>query len=427
MADNQHAATDGPLPGQSLEVRIAATGNRLLQGLGPLVEAACGGATDRGPIAMSRRLKLDKVLASRLLRAVASNDPMAAMHRMPGPEPLRRVLKACEKLGINPALLTPAREAVDGFDELIRTELGDRAALDTVVAAWVPEARREFELRRKQAAFRAVSELRGVRVETLVSTVLLAPNPEREDRIDVVWVSCLLGLQRLRPNATVKVVSRRIGHPPAGAAGGSERQTVTLDGGALGEEPEGVCVREFCSSPLPTLDVERRGEVAHVMLAGRAFGPASVADLVVAERSPADLPRRVPPLASGRERRAYFFAEMSTPATRAVFDVLVDRSLWPGQAPRLDIYDTSFEGVASVNDPSRDVDRLDLGESAEALGEGIDRARVSGVPRYAELLAHVCGKAGFDPRRFRGFRSTIEYPLYGSQVTMSFVAEQGAE
>lgn len=410
-----------------LEVQIAAAGERLLRGLGPLVDAVAGSGGERGPVAVSKRLKLDKVLASRLLRAIDSNDPMAAMHRMPGPEPLRRVLKACEKLGVNPAVLTAAREAVDGFDELIRTELGDRSALDTVVSAWVPEARRAFELRRKQAAFRAVSELRGVRTETLLSAVLLAPSREREDRIDVVWISWLLGLQRLRPAATVKIVSRRLGHPPAGAAGGTDRRALTLGGRPLEEDPASVCVDEFCSSPLPSLDVQRRGEVAHVMLAGRAFGPASVIDLAVAEWSPEDLPRRVPALPSGRERRAYVFSEVSTPAMRSIFDVFVDRALWAEQTPRLDVYDTSFEGVANVNDPSRDVDRLDLAEKLETLGEGIDRARASGVARYVELLTHVCGRTGMDARRLRGFRSTIDYPLYGSQPTVSFVADRAEE
>jgi hypothetical protein len=32
----------------------------------------------------------------------------------------------------------------------------------------------------------------------------------------------------------------------------------------------------------------------------------------------------------------------------------------------------------------------------------------------------VCDKLRWDPARFQGFRCTVDYPIYGSQVTMVF-------
>ncbi len=76
---------------------------------------------------------------------------------MPGPEPLRKLAHAAARKGVSRELVADLEKAVEQFDQLIRTEGGDRIGFDAILAAWLPEARAEFELRRKQAAFRALS------------------------------------------------------------------------------------------------------------------------------------------------------------------------------------------------------------------------------------------------------------------------------
>lgn len=107
------------------------------------------------------------------------------------------------------------------------------------------------------------------------------------------------------------------------------------------------------------------------------------------------------------------------PARRMQFDVLVHESLDTSR-PWLRIYDTAFEGVANVNDPARDVDAMDMAESIESLGAGVSRFGSTEVPRYVELLRHVCQRLGYDPGVLRGHRCEVEFPVYGSQVTMVF-------
>lgn len=400
-------------PAGPLQARISRTGEELVRSLARVVRSV--GGEQSGPVALARDLRLDKVLTSRLLRALDAGDPFAAVHRMPGPEPLRRMLKACSTRGAGPAEIASAEQAVDRFDRLINAELGDRQALDTIVSAWVPDVRRQFELRRKQAAFRAVSELRGIRAESLYSAVLLAPSSADAERIDVVWLYGLYGLRRVRPDATLKLATRRLAHPT------SDRRPLTLTGTPVSDDPAGVRLPRFCTDPPPPLEVRAMGEVVHYILGPTGYGPGSAVDLVMAERSPADLPRRVEARPE-RPRRAHFFAEVSTPAEMLVFDVFADERLWAGQTPELAIFDTSFEGVASVNDAARDVDRMDLLETVTPLGAGAGRAGSAEVPRARELVQEACAAAGMDPARFRGFRARIEYPLYGTQVTLSFQA-----
>jgi len=350
------------------------------------------------------------VLASRVLRAAASKDPVAVLQMMPGPEPLRRLAQAAQKKGVSGALVSELQEAVDQFDELIRSEAGDRSALDAILASWLPEARQEFELRRKQAVFRALSQLRGQALDTNLSTVLLHPSRDGQ-HIDVVWIIGLLGLQRLRPGSAIKFATRRISGEKA------PRRPSTLDGVSV-EGLDGLRLDEFCSKPLADLEVQRVGDVVHYTLPDSGFGPRSATDLVFAEVNFAELPRYVP---SELKRKRHVFAEVSIPSKLLVFDAIVHEDLiTPGGEPSLFIYDTSFEGVADVNDRTRDIDRLDLAESIQPLGRGIAKVRASEVLWYPQLLTTVCNKLAWTGESFRTYRCRIDYPLYGSQVAIAF-------
>jgi hypothetical protein len=384
-------------------------GSELARAVRAVIDAVPGGPN--GPADLARTLGIDKVLASRLLKAARNRDPMAALYHMPGPDPLRRVLRGASSRGVPKELLAGAKQAVDQFETLIRREAGDRSALAAMISAWLPEARAEFELRRKQTAFRAMSELKGSAMETSLATVVLHPS-EDQTHLDVIWIFGLFGLRRLRAGCTVRFASRRLTRDDAG------RLPRTLDGVPV-DGFDGLRLEEFCSSPPAKLRVERTGEVVHYTLGDDAFGPRSATDLVFVEVNRAELGRYIP---ASEGRRRYVFAEVSTPVRLLVFDALLHEDVFPGVDPGLYIYDTAFEGVADVNDRARDGDRLDLRESIQPLGQGIARFRTTEVPRYAELLRHVCSKLGWDGERFRGYRCRIDYPIYGTQVAMAFEA-----
>ena len=151
-------------PGQTLlEARITEVGTELGASLNLVLDALAEGR--RGPQVLARALGLDKVLTSRLLKAARSRDPMAVAYHAPGPEPLRRFVKAARKRDVEGAIAERAERAVADFETLIREDIGDRSALDAMISAWLPEAREVFELRRRQTAFKALSQLKGVSAE----------------------------------------------------------------------------------------------------------------------------------------------------------------------------------------------------------------------------------------------------------------------
>lgn len=390
----------------ALEARITLVGKDILASIGRVIESVPRGKP--GPQALADQLGLDKVLASRVLKATRSRDPITATHRMPGPDPLRRLVRAAEAQGVDALIIAEAHRAIDAFEHLIREGVGDRSTLDAIVSAWVPEARREFELRRKQAAFKAMSQLKGVQCDAIVATVILWPSAD-STKMDVVWLNGLVSMHRVRPGAPVKVSTRKL------SGGNESRLPVSLNGASV-ENTSGLVLPEFSSEPLPRMRAQRAGNAVHYTLADDGFGPASAADLFFAEVNRNELPRSVP---AGSGRKRYFFAEASMPSKVMQFDVLVHESLDTSR-PWLRIYDTCFEGVANVNDPARDADVLDMIEAIEPLGPGVSRFRSSDSPGYSELLRHACTRLGYDGSLLRGYRCRVEFPVYGSQVTMVF-------
>jgi hypothetical protein len=390
-----------------LERRINEAGEALLDSFARVIDQVPGG--DAGPQRLSKELGIDKVLASRMLKAVRAPDAMSVVHRVPGPEPMRRVIKASSKLGVNPDDIKQAELAIDRFETLIRTEIGDRSALEAILSAWVPEARREFELRRKQAAFRAMSQLKGAQAEVYAECAIFWPSADGE-HIDIVWIKSVFGLQRLRPGMRVKFTSHRAVEEGAG------RQTYTITGDPV-ESVDSATLAQYCSSPAPKLEVHHAGEVMHYLLEPGGFGARNAIDLVTCEVNRGEIPRYIP---TSRNRKAWASSDINIPSRRMQFDVLVHRDLYTNGYPELRVYDTTIQGQADINDPSRDIDQLDLLESIENLGSGLTRFGSSNVPRYRAMIGEVCEKLGFDSGLLRGYRVSTDYPIYGSQTAMLF-------
>ncbi len=391
----------------TLEVRITTVGRSLSSSLNAVLDTVPG--APHGPQKLATTLGVDKVLTSRVLKAARHRDPMAVAHLMPGPEPTRRLLRAARKIGAAENLVKTAMSAVSDFESLIRREAGDRSSLDAIISTWLPDAREQFELRRKQAAFKAMSQLLGSHADVNLGTVFLNPSDDGKN-IDIIWIMGLLGLQRLRPGVGVKFATRRM------VESEKPRQSATIEGEPI-EGMAGVRLDRFCDAPPAPLDIYRIGDVTHYTLAGDGFGPKSSVDLVIAEVNMAEIPRYVP---LGSDRKGNVFAEVSTPSKAIFFDAFIHESVYPNSEPSLQIYDTVLDGVANVNDRTRDIDRLDLMESIQMLGRGAHKFRIASIPHYVDMIRYVFEKMGWNDAEFRGYRCRIDYPIYGSQVVMAF-------
>lgn len=401
-------------PRQTFESRVDTVGRGLSSAIGALLETRPEALA--GPQAFADTFGLDKVLGSRVLKMLRASDPIATVHRAPGPAPLRRVVDAAAAGGAAATDVATATAAIDDLDHLIRHDAGDRGALDAILSAWLPEARREFELRRKQAAWRAMSQLRGASVDVNLGVAILAPS-EVPGRIDIVWVMGLLGLERLRPGVAVRLSTKRL------APGEHGRHPMTLEGLPM-DSPEAMArarIEGFGERPSAEATIVEAGEAAHYVLEGDDFGAASATDFLMGEVNRNEISATVP---AGSGRRGFVFSSLAWPTRRLHMDVFVHEDVYPGAEPELIIHDTAVEGSANINDRSRDLDRLDLVEQIQSLGRGLRGVRTSALPRYPELLRHVFGRLGWDSAAFRGWRAEIDFPVHGSQTSMAFAAPE---
>jgi hypothetical protein len=412
------ARRGSPAPGSEVRQRVEALGTTLANALSVVLAALPRRAV--GPQRLGEVLGITTVTASRLLKALAQPDPVAMLQLVPGPKPLREVVEASQKLGVSTPECARAALLIDEFDALIRTYAGDRSALKAMLSAWLPEERREFEAQRRQAIFKALTELEGVSCELALESIIGAPSPT-PGMLDIIVVKAMLGIDRIRPDAVVKLATRRVLSNEHGAAAlgdhqGPPRTPLNLDGDPALDGLHTVRLDDFCEAPPAPLDGRTFGQYVQYSLGPTGFGPASKVDLVIAEVNRAELPHRAP----SRERPPYMFFIPEMPGRKMMFDILVDSDVYGGLGPELLCYDTTGLGAAVPGDPARTLDLRACTEAALAIAPGLARLRVLEFPRYTQLLEFVFVRLGLDPARFRAYRFAQSYPLLGRQVTFAF-------
>lgn len=367
------------------------------------------------PLQLADLLKLKKDVPSRLLKALRTGDPIAAAHAMPGPAALRSVLTAAARHGASAAAVSQARAAVEGFERLIQQVAGDRGTFDTLISAWLPETRARVELLAKQAAYKGIVGLKGATADLKLSTAILYPSSDGR-HLDVLWLVGAFGLRRMRPGAVVRFATRHLNTPTRVVAS-------TLRGEPI-MDAAGVTLEQFLSPPVGRLEVQReQDDLVHYVLAGDSLGKGAGVNVLMSELGRACLERYRPDPAIPRRHGP--FAEVNLPLAALVFDVLVHHDVYPDQQPALVIFDTAINGIASINDPRRAIDRLDHNESIQAVGDGISKLRLAEYSNYLPLLEHACHTLSWDPLALRAYRCRITCPLYGAQIFMAFDAPPG--
>ena len=392
----------------TISERIERVGRDLATSLRAFVESVPG--APHSPQKLAVALKLNKDLAHRLVTALRKKDSLATAFAIPGPEPLRRVIKAGLSRGVAPEIARPAEEAIQAFDGLIRREAGDRSGLDAVISAWLPDARAKFETSAKQLIYRGVRQIKGIAADVVFVTFLAHPSDDPA-RHDAIGIHGYLGVRRVRPGAAFKLSVETGVISPAGVA-------LTLD-----EQPithcRDVILREFCSGPPVELEVYEKGSgLVYALRWDGAVGLRSARDVVMAELRRRSLRcHRVP---DDPRPKAGITTGITVPSRLYVCDLILHEDVFPKWEPRFRILETGELGAANPNDPTRDLDVLDLAERIEFLGTGIDRFRAAEIPNYPELLHFACKKVNWDATRFRGYRVRIEYPVFSSQLQFAF-------
>jgi hypothetical protein len=382
-----------------VEDRIRGVGERLGQTLGALLAALPGAPFRPGQLALV--LGVNRAVASRVLAATSQRDALEVLHRIPGPEPLRRLVRSATRKGVPTDLAGEADAAISAFDGLIRNEAGTRAALDALISSSLPGARDRFELASKYSVYKGLSQLKGVQADHWLGVAIVLPSLDDPLKHDLTWLTGSVAIQRLRPGVTVRFSYRHRKDDP-----GAEPPPLSV-----------VPLDEFCVNPPARLQSRATGDMIHYTLPDDLLGPQEIVDMFVVDHHPAAINRYAK---DAPRHHTSLFVEPAIPVGSLTFDTILHDEAFPGAEPQLWIYDTGYDGIANVNDAARDIDRLDVSESVEFLGHDMRRFSAAEIPRYGEMLLHLADRFGWDPVRFRGYRTRIRYPVFGWQVCLAF-------
>lgn len=374
-----------------------------------LVELGKRGMRDQR--AIQGALKLSQSAISRIISSVRSGDSLATLSSIPGPEALRQMVKGASSSGVDRDCVQKVEDAVADLEKFLDSDIGDRGTLEAVLSDWVHESRATFELRHKAAGFKAMSALRGVRADMVLSGAIIHPSASSPDVYDTIAIDALLGCRRIRPSGVLRLFGS---HPsPEGA-----RFTVTNLGGAPIAAMPDMLLPEFSTVPVDSIRTTHHGQFFETTVTelplGKGLEPGE--DLVCAQmyRGLHRARRGDGPPSSGIGGWA------EPPAEYFLVDALLHEDVWPDAKPELRVYDTAVRGMTHPDDQARQGDRLDLLESVQSLGTGPEAFRIPEFARYPELVRSLCATLGWDAGRLRGYRCKVRYPIYGSQINLAF-------
>lgn len=390
-------------PARALDARSREVAESLRAALTPLVEEAAGQGAR--PATLARSLEIDRTLAARIVRSVRSRDSLLVLQEIPSPHGLRIFIDAARQAGLSESKCAAAAEIVRQFEHLIHEFPGGRSALDAAVAAWAPEMRERTEKSAKQAVFKSMSCLLGYHAETTVSTVILRPSASGE-RCDAITIMAKEGLRRIRASMPITVCGRSFMQQDVDDA--HAPYVETIDGRKSPHASEPCLLEEFCSRPLPPLNVLEQGKLFLYTLNENdppVNVPVTIASAMIIRNA----------YARHRTGENHFEWEEVVPRipTRLlVMDILLRDDVYPGVSPepRSRLYGLA-KRPATPEEAAFKLDQLDLALPMEFLGNGRFDLRLPEFPSYSEMVNSLLTRTGWERRRFRAYRCRVQYPV----------------
>lgn len=397
------SATTAP-PGADREARIESVARQLREAIVPVLRAAAG--PEPRPMKLARAIAIDKSLASVLVRCVNAAGDRDLLHLVPSPTGLR--ILAERTAGVAPRAATRRlEEAIESFRALLEATPGGRAALD----ARLSEGARALGTRRenssKQAAFKAMSFLLGYYAEAMSSTLFLIPSGDGR-MIDAIEIYRRLGVRRMRASTKIPLFNFTAWPDTEVERPGPRLDPLVPD--PKGPTPSNILLAEYCTRPMPVVDVVREEEATVVLLPGApaADGVEGAMDFAWAFRLRNGGPRSPGP---GVHALHGYFLHM--PTRRVVRDLWIAESIHEGAIPFASwaLPATRQHDHPPAEGRQRYYAQIDLAGDFEPLSGTKRPYAIPGFPGHDRLTEDVLARAGHGDTCFRGWRCTLNYPV----------------
>jgi len=376
-------------------------GSELRAALRDLIDVIPDGP--HSPSRVARQLGMNRVIASKLLNALAREDVNEMLQQIPGPESLRGMARAAGELGVPARVSENADRAIEAFARLIRDDFGTRGALHAAISPQGAQVRQKVELASRYQIFQGIRELLGVEADACLTCMIFAPSQDDPETISNTSIHGAIGMRRLRPD-----INLHLNFGPPKRAPEDKRQLL--------QAPVDLSDL-YMHDAAPTETRISGGQLVHRLLQENVGRHASMDMLLVGHDTRGSRRYATPERPKGG---GVTFADL--PSRMMIFDVLLHDDVFPGAQPELLVYNPGSQGPANPMDRSRDIDRVSVPEKVESFEKAAGRFEVPEVPRYGEMIERVCGAYSLKPGNLRLFRLRMAYPVHCFQFVMAFDA-----
>ncbi|MBL4699093.1 MAG: hypothetical protein JKX70_09705 [Phycisphaerales bacterium] len=353
------------------------------------------------PTDISRRLDISRVMVSRTLSAIDKESPVETLTKIPGPETLRSMMRACESLGVSKACVSSALEAIDLFDHLIRSVYGTRAALNAALSVENNEAKDKFEHSSRYQVFKGMSQTIGVESRVWLTSTMFAYSSKKKDHIELTSIFGPSGIRRLRPDTPFDLV----------IAAGPERMTGRDANGKTFYDIGSMCPNE----PAPVSLVDQ-GDQQIKTLSPDIGGKEMIYDML----SAVHIPEAMTVIPKPNLSRRGISVIPAIPVAVLNIDVLLQKDILEGIEPEAFTYIPRGNVKSTFADVNWNINRIKTNDEVISLGRGLSKLELADIPRYAEMVEHLCKQRGYNPDEFRAYRYQIQYPVFGFQYILGF-------
>jgi hypothetical protein len=371
-----------------------------------LLSAGADPAKSRG---VAKRFKLSKNLTWMVSKIVNSTDVYSVAQHIPGSARVESLLSAMRKGGATPESVDSLRSAIEDFERMVDTHTGDRATLELMVSEMSSEeAQSEQLIHCRKQAYRGNSGMLGVQAKVHMACSIVSPNGEDASLADLVQLGGLFGFRRLRSSARWLLFRRARWEDDGTPSPEEPDDALSADGDRI------PLIKEFCSDPVPELEVlQEGGEILYELPPGPVGNTAALTCVYGSV-----LWRTGSLYRDEHNRLMELGCNVVTPAENLVCDLLVHESMTWALRPDVGVYSRGFT-IPDQASPARERNRLVVTEAVADLGRGVAAMITPLMPQHVDLMRMVFERLGWNPDDFHALRFMMQYPPIPSTILLS--------
>jgi hypothetical protein len=373
------------------------------------------GLNPEDPQSLAKRWGVNYKLSWSIAKVVQTQDAFLSLQYLPGNEGVGILLKKGSDAGVGPQFIEATRQAVSQFDRMIEEHCGDRVTFEIMGSdlsmRGTEAVRQQQEIQRKQL-FQGASAVWGARTRVNFKMHFISPSPgcrANAEKVDIAVVGGLIDFRRLRENLPW-VLSTRERVQNDGTLQVLQK-VEAIDPGSDGDFRP--LMRDFCSHPLPQLNIIRNSSSEIAELPPAEIGNAGSLSCVFGS-----IDRSLPHSWTEIDQTYGYFCRSNVPAELMVFDLYIHESIKFALPPNVFLASQLSNASAGSNEYERY--RLPLHEPLLDLGLGSSLASTPEVPKYGEMVEAVFARTHWTPKEFHAFRVRIPYPPLPAMLVMKY-------